>query len=246
MEWFREAFDQHYLTVYARRDAKEAKRQVAFLLNQLGLPVGAWVLDLGCGTGRHAVELSRRNFRVVCLDLSFVLLKLIEREENQSLWKLRADMRHLPIGKPFDAVVSFFTSFGYFDSSHDDLKVLREVVGSLRRGGAFFLDLPNPLHLRSTLIPYSEERRNGLILRQWRWYNPQTRRVEKQIVIQKKNGIRRVRESVRCYTLEEIRNLLLRAGLSVERVWGDFDGQPYGQSSPRILTLSRKLSEVAP
>ncbi len=246
MEWFREAFDHDYLTIYARRNEEEARHQVAFLLAQLALPAGARILDLGCGPGRHAVQLSRRGFRVTCLDLSLPLLKLAEARSNRPLWKLRADMRHIPIGKPFDAVVSFFTSFGYFDNSRDDLNVLREVSRILRPGGVFFLDLPNPLHLRSTLVPYSEERRDSTVLRQWRWYNPETCRVEKQIAIRTENGIRRVRESVRCYTLEEIRELLEKAGLSLEQIWGDFDGQPYTTLSPRILTLSRKQNEVNP
>ncbi len=45
-----------------------------FLLEELELPAGASILDVGCGTGRHAVELARRGYAVTGLDLSAAML----------------------------------------------------------------------------------------------------------------------------------------------------------------------------
>ena len=44
--------------------------EVDFIARELGLPAGARILDVGCGTGRHAVELARRGYRVTGVDLS--------------------------------------------------------------------------------------------------------------------------------------------------------------------------------
>ena len=245
MEWFREAFDVHYLTLYSRRDGKEAQRQVAFAVEQLPLRQGALVLDLGCGSGRHAVELSRRGINVLCLDLSLPLLKQARDAGNKSaFWKVRADMRYLPARGKFDAVLSFFTSFGYFDDTRHDQLVLAEVARALRPGGGFLLDLLNPHHVRENLVPYSEEGRGEMTIRQWRWYNPETRRVEKEVRFDAETGTTRVRESVRCYTLDELRDRLERAGLGLEHVYGDFDGRPYSETSPRLICIARKLEEA--
>ncbi|RSM69636.1 hypothetical protein DMH04_45780 [Kibdelosporangium aridum] len=49
-------------------------------------------------------------------------------------------MRHLPWTGRFDRVINWFTAFGYF-ANGDNKRVLSEVVGTLRPGGRFVLDL---------------------------------------------------------------------------------------------------------
>ena len=53
---------------------KNTLQEVDFLIEELGLAAGASVLDVGCGTGRHAIELAKRGYRVTGVDLSAGML----------------------------------------------------------------------------------------------------------------------------------------------------------------------------
>jgi len=53
---------------------KNTVKEVDFLLEELRIPAGSAVLDVGCGTGRHSIELARRGYAVTGLDLSSEML----------------------------------------------------------------------------------------------------------------------------------------------------------------------------
>ena len=49
---------------------KNTVAEVDFVLEELSLPPGSRILDVGCGTGRHAVELARRGYQITGVDIS--------------------------------------------------------------------------------------------------------------------------------------------------------------------------------
>ena len=84
MSWYQHWFaDPLYMELYAHRDAAEARQAVDLFEQVTGLhhpkSADAPLLDLACGTGRHAFELARRGFRVVAADLSPTLLAAAAR-----------------------------------------------------------------------------------------------------------------------------------------------------------------------
>ena len=112
MNWYEAAFRKEYLDLYRHRSDEAAESEAAFAIRALGLPAGATVLDVACGSGRHARAFKAAGFEVVGVDLSPDLL-----DEAEGVARLRADMRALPFRGGFDAATSFFTSFGYFDEA---------------------------------------------------------------------------------------------------------------------------------
>src|SRR6478752_1436171 len=129
-DWWKSYFDAQYLLEYEPIfNLVRDRREVARLMEILGLPVGARVLDAPCGQGRHAHLLAEAGFRVDGIDYSEELLALAKRRgTGASLRYLRADMRKLPAKwtNSFDGVVNLFTSFGFFDNPSDDARVVRE------------------------------------------------------------------------------------------------------------------------
>src|SRR3954447_6561186 len=126
--WWADYFDAQYLLEYEPLFSPEQDRaEVARLMDVLGLPSGARVLDCPCGQGRHAHLLAEAGFDVDGLDYSDELLAIArERGTGRTLRYTRGDMRRLPArwtGR-FDAVLNLFTSFGFFVEPADDRRVI--------------------------------------------------------------------------------------------------------------------------
>jgi SAM-dependent methyltransferase len=240
-EWYRRAFGRFYLEVYAHRDDGSARAEAAFAARALGIISGVRVLDLACGTGRHARPLAALGARVAGVDLSPHLLAEAARHGSGPTLA-RADMRALPFRAVFDAVCLFFTSFGYFDEPAQDERVLAEVARVLRPGGGLLLDLPNRVRVIGDLVPESEDLRKGFRVLQSRRMTGNGRRVEKRVRVFDDAGRPAAHwtESVRLYAPEEIEAMLRAGGFAVEARYGDLSGAAFGEAAARFVTVSRK------
>jgi ubiquinone/menaquinone biosynthesis C-methylase UbiE len=138
-EWWSTYFTEAYLLEFAPLfSLEEDRRQVARLVDLMGLPAGSRILDIPCGQGRHAHLLAEAGFDVDGLDYSPELLaRARKRGTGSRLRYTRGDMRSLPSGWEgrFDAVVNLFTSFGFFADPNDDVRVIRGFARVLRPGG---------------------------------------------------------------------------------------------------------------
>lgn len=235
MAWFQEWFGEEYLELYSYRDATEARQQVTFFRKHFGQIRGV-VLDLACGTGRHLRELKRAGYRTAGCDLSFPLLR-VGREKHGALPVARADMRLLPFrDRAFAALVNFFTSFGYFSNEAENLHVVHEMARVLRRNAVFLFDYLNVHHELQRMI--DRERRdtplgNALIER---WFDASDRSFNKRITL----GRKRYLERVRGYDLDEITMMFTSCGLGIRDVFGDFHGEEFHSSSPRLILVGKR------
>src|SRR5215467_6856907 len=113
--WWTDYFDAQYLLEYEPLFSLERDRkEVARLIDVLGLPSGARILDVPCGQGRHSHLLAEAGFYVDGFDYSAELLERARARGISSRLKYRrGDMRSLPAAWTgrFDAVLNLFTSF---------------------------------------------------------------------------------------------------------------------------------------
>ena len=82
---------------------KDTVTEVDFLVNVLDLEPGHHILDLACGTGRHAVELAKRGHRVTGVDISAGMLAEVQRAAeiaSVAVEWLQADVTSLPLRTP--------------------------------------------------------------------------------------------------------------------------------------------------
>ena len=245
-QWYREFFDDLYLRVYQPLEAPEqVRREVDFIVKAFDLPAGAKVLDLCCGQGRHSLELARRGFQVVGVDLSEALLYAARKRaesEGLSVTFLHCDMREIDFADEFDAVINMFTSFGYLESEAEDEKVLGKVAQALKSGGKFLLDVVN----RDRLVRDFQAREwhaadEGWLVLEERTFDHLSGRMETRWVCVARDGVRYERlSSVRLYTASELRTMLERAGLKVTNLFGDYDGSPYSWDSQRLIVVACK------
>jgi SAM-dependent methyltransferase len=113
------------------------------------------VLDLACGTGRHALELARRGFSVVGVDIARDLLDIAESDAaDQSLEAsfLEADLRELDFEDEFDLVLSLNDgAVGYFETEEENRRTFEVVARALRADGGHLMQLPNVLYAEAHL-----------------------------------------------------------------------------------------------
>ena len=239
--WFRRWFGPEYLQLYPHRDREEAERGVRLFVEEAGTEAGDRLLDLGCGSGRHLAAFDARGIEVFGLDLSRPLLERAREATGGRVPLVRADMRRVPLAPgAFDAVSSFFTSFGYFASRREDRRVLSEIRRVLRPGGVYLLDFLNAEQVRSELVPEEERTVEGRTVVQTR--EIREGHVVKRIEIRpegRREAPKVYHERVRLYEPGELTELLEAAGLSVGARFGDYDGSAHADTSPRFIAVGR-------
>ena len=102
------------------------------------------LLELACGTGRHALAFETRGHQVIALDSSGDMVAVARRRAQAAASKVDfrvGDMRSFSVaGPPADAVVCLFDSLGYVESNENVEKVLGGVRAHLRPGGLFVFE----------------------------------------------------------------------------------------------------------
>ena len=256
-DWFSDWFNSDYLRLYPHRDEAAAIREVEFVASRVKKSVGneikgSQTLDIGCGAGRHLLPLARGGFNPTGVDLSPELLeeaRIALATAGIEVPLVRADMRTLPFeDKRFNLITNFFTSFGYFESDDEHLRLLREWRRVLKDDGNLFLDYLNRDFVIKNLVPETIETRGASTVRQTRSVSDDGLRINKSIEISENTSgaatTKTFKESVRMYSQAELVSLLTASGFTDLQWYGDFSGAPLTTESPRSLCLATASSQT--
>lgn len=140
---FNEAYASAYDVMYADKNNAAECDAVVGLFQRYGDGNISRILDLGCGTGRHAIEFAKRGFEVSGVDFSDAMLERARERVNASGKKVdfaRGDARTYRSGTEFDAVLMNFNVLGYMNSNDDLTSALATARANLRKGGIFAAD----------------------------------------------------------------------------------------------------------
>lgn len=88
--------------------AQGALGECDFIEKEIASNKKSKILDIGCGTGRHAIELTKRGYKVVGVDLSDSQLKRARqkaKEQNLTIDFQKQDARQLPFKNEFDLAI---------------------------------------------------------------------------------------------------------------------------------------------
>jgi SAM-dependent methyltransferase len=248
--WFEEVFDEDYLRTLPFMRADQTLREVEFISNALQADAGAEILDVGCGYGRHAIELVQRGFNVTGLDLSLpLLIRAADEAQRRALSVnfVHADMREMAFEKQFDGAYSMLTSFGYFDEE-TNLRVAERIGRALKPGRRFLLDVINRDYVVADLPVRVWWEGTGCVVLEEVDFNFHTSRINTHRSIVFEDGRQLEQElSVRAYSLHEIGRLLRQAGFRVIDVSGGLAlrGQFFGGSSRSLLIVAEKREDDA-
>ena len=244
-EWWASYFDAQYLLEYEPLFSLERdRREVARLLDLLGLPAGSRILDCPCGQGRHAHLLAEAGFDVDGVDYSRDLLAIAKRRgTGPTLRYRRADMRRLPerwTGR-FDAVVNLFTSFGFFADPADDARVIAEFARVLAPGGALVWHGGSRDGVMARFLGrdwWTTE--DGTLIAHERRFDPLGGQLHIRSVWRGPGGSGDREHRIRLYTATRLAELCAAAGLVVEEAWDGWTERPLRRSSSQMLLVARK------
>lgn len=243
--WWEELFNDDFVRTVQKGVKEDVKPEVDFIEDSLGMEKGATILDLACGTGRHAIELSKRGYRMVGFDLSLAMLARaadLAQAEDQRINFVQGDMREMQFEEAFDGVYCWNTSFGYFEEEKN-AQVAGLVHRALRKGGQFLLDIVNRDYIIQESPTTAWFEGDACICMDEMHIDWITSRMRVKRTIMFDDGRSRELEySVRLYSLHELGRLLHEQGFRVTEVSGllSTPGVFFGCQSPRTLILAEK------
>ncbi|HET7047497.1 MAG TPA: GNAT family N-acetyltransferase [Solirubrobacteraceae bacterium] len=244
-----EMFDDDYLYFYADLFGPERSDAEAELVARLlKLEPGMRVLDVPCGEGRIAGRLARMGCEVVGVDYTEAWIALARKQYPEGAFH-RGDMRSLEYDQEFDAVVNWFTSFGYFDRLTND-RVLGSFARALRPGGNLLLEVHNPWRLqRLTALAGGSSAyvvdRDGDMMADRATYDGETSTSRTERFIVRDGHLRRLEFTLEQVPGPELANRLERAGFAKVALFGE-GGSTFGPDSRRLIALAHKSAVGEP
>ncbi len=141
MEVFRE-YAYYYNAFYNDKNYKEEAGQVDALLKRYGRDVTK-LINYGCGTGRHDIELAKMGYECTGLDMSQMMIELAREQANDLGIEIEfsvGDIRKFRSNRKYDGVISLFHVMSYQNKNNDVLNAFRSARSALRSGGLFLFD----------------------------------------------------------------------------------------------------------
>lgn len=133
-------YANYYDLLYADKDYEQEAAYVIRKLKQFGQNPSD-LLELGCGSGNHAVHLTNAGLNVTGIERSASMVEKAKAKAIQHFEVLQADITDFGIGKKFDAVISLFHVVSYLTSNDDLSACFQKVNEHLNTDGIFLFDV---------------------------------------------------------------------------------------------------------
>ena len=201
------------------------------------------ILDIACGEGTFAVEMAKRGFQVVGVDISKEMLKFAEekaKNENVNVKFICRDMRSLDFDREFDLATCWFDSLNYLLTLEELEKAFAGVYKALKEEGLFIFDMNTKHGLAVGWSRYSchiEQETEDIFEIHQVSYDFETDIATLRIIGFIRNGETWIRldeeHKEKGYTLREIRDCLKRVGFKELACWGSIKDMSEPQPDTR-------------
>jgi len=219
--------------------------EVDFIIEELELKDAASILDIGCGTGRHAIELARRGYRVTGVDISSGMLAMARKNATEAgvpVEFVECAAQSFTASKKYDAVLSLCEgALCLFDDDDDiwsrDMAIFANMAEALSADGRFLITVLNAFRLiRSINDADAAAGTVDLFTLSSRFENQVTGREGEESV--------KVRGIERYYTPSELVRMVNRIGLKIDKVYGgtagDWHRSPLKLDEIEFMAVGRK------
>lgn len=190
----------------------------------------AWIVDIGCGHGRHAVALAQRGANVVGMDSAAALLTEARQLSSQAgvppQW-VRGDMRQSPFPAGLFQAAMLLDAFGFFAAEQDNELALAELSRVLAPGGRLCLKIVNGEPVLADFRSHDHEEREGSFVTISRTLDLNPPRMTEHIRVMGRRGNGEYERRQRLYRSDELSAALDRVGFSILAISATANGLPF-------------------
>ncbi len=148
-QWYEALFEDYGHKYDNESFTQGTQGECDFIEKELGNNKSLKILDVGCGTGRHSVELAKRGYDITGIDLSESQLGLAKEKaaaDNLKIRFLQHDARKLPFDHEFDAAIMLCEGgFPLMETDEMNYEILKNVAKALHNNGKFIFTTLNGL-----------------------------------------------------------------------------------------------------
>ncbi|NLC78627.1 MAG: class I SAM-dependent methyltransferase [Ruminococcaceae bacterium] len=244
-DWYKKIWS---LDIKNQSWTENTAKEVDFIIDKLSLKEGERILDLACGYGRHSLELARRGFEVVGVDITKDYVddaNASAKTEGLPASFILSDLREVSFMAEFDAVLNLADgAIGYLENDAENLKIFDVIARALKSGGRSFIDIMSgdyaDAHFPQKLWDNGE---NGVTLSLFEWdkatrimmYGQQDFAYGEPLEKREFGGC-----PTRLYTKAEIAEIMRERGLTLENAFCNYDGAPASSDGIQLMALSKK------
>jgi len=148
-QWYETLFENYGLTYDNEVFTQGTNGECDFIESEIGFNKQIRILDIGCGTGRHAIELSKRGYTITGIDLSASQLKRAREKASANNLQIdfrELDARNLPFVSEFDlAIMLCEGGFPLMETDEMNFKILQSAANALKENGKLIFTTLNGL-----------------------------------------------------------------------------------------------------
>lgn len=119
--------------------------EVDVVLKECSPASDAHILDLGCGIGRHSIELCKRGYNVTGVDFSHMLIKKAKSraKSRKKIHFFEQDCRNLKLARRYDVILCLYDVIGTFRDSKQNRRIAENIYKQLKTGGKAVISVMN-------------------------------------------------------------------------------------------------------
>ncbi len=220
-------------------------------VKRFGIPKTKLVLDLACGTGSMTIELAKRGYDMIGVDLSVEMLNVArarayDEDISASILWLCQDMTEFELYGTVDLVVCCLDSINHLTSNKDLEKCFALVKNYLDPNGIFVFDINGRGKFERVYADKSYVVEDGDSFCVWQnFYNPKSKNCDFCITMFEENDdgtYTRSEEHQRehMYTISTIKKALNKTGLLFVGAYKNFELEEASDDNDRIYIIAKK------
>ncbi len=216
-------FAKYYDMFYQKKDyQKEVEFLSNFIKNQDD------VIDIGCGTGIHASLLTQKGANVDGLDLNKEMLDIAKTRLKTNLYL--QNILELQINKKYNVIISMFAVLNHLKNKKELEKCFANFQKILKPNGKIIIDLHNPQTSGTKTDSFNNMKRT------MKWEFDQEHKTEKSEIIFEVGNEKYIDNHIfYIFSIDDIKECALKAGLKVLNVFENYDCKKKGISSSKNL-----------
>lgn len=223
--------------------AERTAREIDLAEAVFNLDSGSHLLDIGCGFGRHSIELARRGYRVTGVDPAAAMI--VEAQKRALRAGVRVEFLQeegecFTIAEPADGAICLFTSLGQISERGENSGLVHAVFKALKPGGRFLVEVPQ----RKTAVQqlklqeqFGDEEQMTFIRRE---YDSNRRVVSEEFRIVNANDQARFLLVYRLFDQRELETLLQKAGFAPVAAYGNYQRSALREEDAIMLLVAEK------